>query len=126
MILIGKYYPYSTKGTLLSYSGNIGAYLSGMGALVCFFSYEKNLLLIPLGIVFTALAFFLFFYVSMKLSKRVGEADSERNIRTKVSYALKYCKKRPEMFYQIASENKAFAEKYTRNENGKIVKIKNK
>jgi uncharacterized membrane protein YgaE (UPF0421/DUF939 family) len=124
MILIGKYYPYSTKGTLLSYSGNIGAYLSGMGALVCFFSYEKSLLLIPLGIVFAALAFFLFFYVSMKLSKKVGEADSKKNIRTKVSYALKYCKERPEMFYQVAAENPAFAAKYTKNDEGKIVRIK--
>ncbi|MCR4862361.1 MAG: hypothetical protein K5884_07080 [Ruminococcus sp.] len=125
MILIGKYYPYSTKGTLLSYGGNIGAYLSGLGALVCFFSYEKSLLLIPLGVIFLAIAVFLFFYVSIKLSKKVGEAESEKNIRTKVSYALKYCKKHPDKFAQVASENEKFAEKYAKDEKGKIVK-KNK
>lgn len=126
MYFFYKYYPYSPKATALSAFGNLGALLGIIGAVASFYSYSKSILFIPLGIVCLAVAAFCFFYVSLKLSKKVAETDSEKNIKTKYNYAYMYCKEHPEMFEEIASVNTAFAARYTKDENGKIVKIKKK
>ena len=126
MYFFYTYYPYSPKATALSAFGNLGGLLGLIGAVFLFYSYSKSILFIPLGIVCAAFAAFCFFYVSMKLSKKVAETDGEKNIRTKYNYAYMYCKDHPEMFEEIAAVNTAFAARYTKDENGKIVKIKKK
>lgn len=126
MYFFYKYYPYSPKATALSAFGNLGALLGIIGAVASFYGYSKSLLFIPLGIICAAFAGFCFFYVSLRLSKKVAETDSIKNIKTKYNYAYMYCKDHPEMFEEIAAENAAFAARYTKDENGKIVKIKKK
>lgn len=126
MFFFYKYYPYSPKATALSAFGNLGALLGVCGAIALFYNYSESILFIPLGILCAAFAAFCFFFVSLKLSKKVAETDGVKNIKTKYNYAYMYCKEHPEMFEQIASENAAFAARYTRDENGKIVKIKNR
>lgn len=54
---------------------------------------------------------------------KMSEKESEKNIRTKASYALMYCKENPEAYDQLIAENMDFARKYIRNNEGKIVKV---
>lgn len=117
-------YPYSPKATFLSIIGNLGGLLGLIGAIALFLKRDVSVLFILLAIVCAAVAVFCIFYVSMKLAKKVAETDGEKNIKTKVNYAYMYCSRHPEEFEKIAAENAAFAAKYTKDENGKIVKIK--
>ena len=84
------------------------------------------MLLIPLGIVFIAGAVCSWIFIRNMLSQKIANKNSEKNIMTKAVYAYMFCEEYPEVFEEIAAKNPAFAAKYTRDDSGKIVKIKKK
>ena len=126
MYISYRSYRYSPKATLVSGLGSCLVVFLAIAALVCFVICKDNMLLIPLGIVFAAGAVCSWIFIRNKLSQKIADKDSEKNIRTKAVYAYMFCEEHPEAFEELAAENPAFAAKYTRDENGKIVKIKKK
>lgn len=74
--------------------------------------------------IFAALAVYFWVCLSGTLSDKIAEKDFAVKIKTSANVAYLYYKDNPEEFEKIATENPAFAEKYCKNEKGKIVKIK--
>ena len=64
--------------------------------------------------------------IAASIKDKMAEKEGDLNIRTKAAYALMYCNQNPEAYDQLIQENPAFAAKYEKNEEGKIVKIKKK
>lgn len=124
MVVFYKQYPYAPVATLVSVLSSVGAILAAIGAVFFFFNTNGQIGRILLAILLAALAVFLFVYVSRKLPDQMAEKESKQNILTKPRFAYLYCKEHPEAYESIAAENLAFADKYMRNEAGKIVKRK--
>ena len=95
-----KTYPYSKKATTVSVIFSLLAFM----------------------FVITAVGIPIYIFGSNKLSKKIAEKEGPKNIRTKVGYAHKYVLAHPEAYDWLIKENPAFAAKYVRNENGKIVR----
>lgn len=130
MFIVYKSYPYAPGATLCSALCSAGTLLSAIGAIaliVGFFVegsvYHEAWALI-FGLLLAGLAVFLYFIVYRKKIPAMAERQSEKNIRTKAASALLYCQQHPEAYEELRSVNPAFAEKYERNETGKIVKRK--
>ena len=115
MMIFYKNYQYAPIATLVSGLSSVLAVCAVIGGLALFG--------IRGGSALIALAAFLFFYCSRTLPDKMSEKESDKNIRTKASYALMYCKENPEAYDQLIAENMDFARKYIRNNEGKIVKV---
>ena len=118
-------YPYAPKATMISALSYVGMFLTAVGGIVCFALSRENWLLIPLGILLIGAAVF-FGIVSFghKYTDRLAQEETDRNIRTKASFARNYCRAHPEAYEWLQAQNPDFAMKYVRNEEGKIVKRK--
>ena len=126
MYISYKSYRYSPIATFVSGIGSCLVVFLAIAALACFFTCSNNMLLIPLGIVFIAGAVCSWIFIRNKLSQKIANKNSEKNIMTKAVYAYMFCEEHPEAFEELAANNPAFAAKYTRDDSGKIVKIKKK
>ena len=124
MVIFYKNYPYAPRATLVSAAGSLFALLAAVFGIVLAAGSKGKIGMILGGVALLALAVFLFFYVSRKLPDKISEKDSAKNIQTKASYGKLYVNEHPDQYDYIRSVNPAFAAKYTRNEAGKIVKIK--
>ena len=124
MVIFYKSYRYSPKATIVSALGSVGALLLVICGIALIASAEGNFGMIAAGIALAALAVFVFIYVSRKLPDKIAAKDGPKNIRTKAGYALQYVREHPDQYDAIRAANPAFAEKYTRNADGKIVKNK--
>lgn len=122
--LFYRYYPYSGLATFISVISNIAAIITFFTGLYMLLVLENRTLGIPLGIFFMLITAFLFIFVGRILTDRLSEKWSRKNIETKVFTALAYCQENPEEYEQVATVNTKFAEKYMKNEKGKIVKRK--
>ena len=120
-----KSYPYAPKATALSGCSACGTFLCVIGA-ICMIALgvQKSLLWILPAAALLALAAFLFLVVYRKKVPEKAKAETEQNIATKGSFAAMYCRQHPEAYEQLMKTNQDFAEKYTLNEKGKIVKKK--
>ena len=117
-----KYFPYSPLATILSLCCTLG------GALALVFAINLFLNPSPLGIVaavlLAAVGVFLF-YLYFKKIDEIGGKWSEQNIRTKLNYAIRFCKEHPEAYEELSTLHPELGEKYEINEKGKLVKKKN-
>ncbi|MCD7811057.1 MAG: hypothetical protein LUG91_04290 [Ruminococcus sp.] len=119
-----RVYKYSNKATLISLLFRLIAFIFGVMA-IGLFQADLGIAVRVAGIViFAALAVYFWVCLSGTLSDKIAEKDFAVKIKTSANVAYLYCKDNPEEFEKIAAENPAFAEKYCKNEKGKIVKIK--
>ena len=120
-----KSYPFAPKASVLSALSAFGSFLSLIGA-ICLIALgvQKNFVLILVGVALLALAAFLFLVVYRKIVFEKARTETETNINTKGSFAAMYCNQHPEAYEQLMQINPDFAQRYTKNETGKIVKKK--
>jgi hypothetical protein len=126
MYITYRSYRYSPTATFVSGLGSCLVVFLAIAALACIFTCDQHWFLLPLGAVFAAGAVCSWIFIRNKLSQKIADKNSEKNIRTKAMYAYMFCEEHPEAFEELAAQNPAFAAKYTKDENGKIVKIKKK
>lgn len=131
-----KSYPCAPKATLLSGFCSMFQMFAVLGAIVLgylFFVLNANgigtsLYHHPLALIgailLLALTAFLYIFVYRKKIPEMAQREADQNIRTKANFAATYCTQYPEAYEELRSINPAFAQKYERNEKGKIVKIK--
>ena len=119
-----KSYKYSPKATLVSLFGSLGALIFVCIGAAMVFGSGGNIPVIVGGVPVIALGVFLFVYVSRKLPDKIAAEDGPKNIRTKAGFALTFVREHPEQYDYIRSINPDFAAKYTRNEQGKVVRIR--
>ncbi len=117
-------YPYAPKASLFSGLANTGAFVSICAGIVLILQFAKNTILVLPGILLIALAAFLFLYVSRKLVPKYAEKETEINITTKPAFTKMYVQAHPDQYERMCEINPAFAEKFVKDENGKIVKRK--
>ncbi len=124
-MLFYKSYPYAPKASLLSALSACGSYLLVIGA-ICMVALgvQKSFLWILPAIAILAGAAALYFLVYRKIVPEKARAETERNIKTKASFAAMYCRQHPEAYEELMRVNPDFAAKYTLNENGRVVKQK--
>ena len=75
-----------------------------------------------MAILVLGLAPFLAFFAGRKWTDKIAEKHSWENITTKADVGLLYVEDHPEEYERIRRLNTAFAEKYTMDAQGKIVK----
>ncbi|MBR3354634.1 MAG: hypothetical protein IKG47_04670 [Oscillospiraceae bacterium] len=66
----------------------------------------------------------LYEFFTHKIADNIAQKHTKKNIETKARFALNYCRQHPEAYDYLVSVNQAFAQKYIRQEDGKIVKRK--
>lgn len=120
-----KSYPFAPKASVLSAISAFGTYLSVIGA-ICMVALgaQKSFLWVVAAVALLAGAAALYFLVYRKIIPEKAKAETQKNIATKGSFAAMYCRQHPEAYEQLMQTNPDFAQKYTRNEKGKIVKQK--
>ena len=124
LFIIFKKYPYSAKATFVSLIG------SGVGLALIISSVAllgegmrlKDTYECIGAVILAAIGLMSYFYVSKKLSKKIAEKEAMNNVRTKASYGYQYVLEHPEAYDMLVRENKAFAAKYVRTADGKIVR----
>ena len=125
MFMVHKYYKYAPKATAVSALSSMAAVLFLIFAF--YFGSVKvpdNKIYLLWTILCLGAAVFMFFYMSRVFPEKIAGPEGEKNIKTKPSYALLYCRENPEAYDTLVKENPAFAEKYERTEDGKIKKRK--
>ena len=128
--IIYKSYPCAPGATLCSALCSCGTLLSVVGAVALiagFFVagsiYHEAWALI-VGLLLAALAAFLYFVVYRKKIPEMAENQTQKNIRTKADAAYLFCQRQPEAYEELRAVNPAFAQKYERDETGRIVRRK--
>lgn len=121
MVFFYKSYPYAPAMTFCSALTSFGALLCLCFGIVLVINLSA---ISVIGALLIALAVFLYFDVYKKIIPKKAEEMTKKNIETKAGYALQYCRANPQAFEEIAAVNQEFAEKYERNQDGKIVKRK--
>lgn len=124
MTIFYRYYRYSGLATFISIIANIGAVVSILAAAYCVLIVENRVMGISLGIILALLAAFLFVYVGRIMTDRLSKKWGEKNVERKVLVAYEYCHDNPEEYDRVATLNPKFAQKYMKDENGRIVKRK--
>ncbi len=122
MVFFYKDYKYAPTMTLLSLGVEIVGFIALIAGIALIMQLE--VLKIIIGVLLVALAVYIYFDIYKKKIPAKAEEIGRKNIETKVSFALIYCQSNPDAFEEIAAVNTKFAEKYEKNENGKIVKKK--
>ena len=126
-----KSYPCAPKATLLSAACSVGelialilaAFFAGMFNKAGSSMYHSPLVIVG-AVLLLALAVVCHVFVYRKLVPAMAEKETEKNIRTKANFAKIYCDRNPEAYDELHEINADFAAHYTRDESGKIVKIK--
>ena len=126
MVFVYRNYPYAPKATIFSAAMSLIAVIALVIAIAQISMIKNSALHIIPAIICGVAAYFFFFELGRKKADKMAEKETDLNIRTKASYALMYCNQNPEAYDQLIQENPAFAAKYEKNEEGKIVKIKKK
>lgn len=115
-----KYSPLATMMSALTFA--FGAMMLIGGAALVLGKADGSLIGGVILLVIGALFGYEFF--THKLTDKVAEKNGKKNIESKARYGLLYCNEHPESYEYILSVNEAFAKKYVRQEDGKIVKRK--
>ena len=121
-----KSYPCAPAATLCSALCSCGALLSAIGAIALvggFFasgSINHEIWALLVGLLLAALAVFLYFVVYRKVIPAMAEKQTQNNIRTKADAAYLFCQSNPEAYDELRAVNPAFAQKYERDETGRI------
>ena len=123
-MIIYKSYTYSPKATIVSALGCLLALVLVVSGIAILAGAGSKGGEIFGGIVLIGLAVAAFIFVSRKLPDKIAAKDGPKNIKTKAGYALTYVRQHPDQYEAIRAVNAAFAAKYTKDESGKIVKIK--
>lgn len=120
-----KSYPFAPKASVLSAISAFGTYLCVIGA-ICMVALgvQRSFLWVLAAVALLAAAAALYLLVYRKIVPEKAKAETEKNIATKGSYAAMYCHQHPEAYEQLMQANPDFAQKYTKNEKGRIVKKK--
>ena len=116
-------YPYSPLASVFSALSMLFGVLFAVAGVAVFINGgtgEKvaGIVLVLLG----ALCLYEFF--AHKIADRISQKYSKRNIETKARFALNYCRQHPEAYDELVIVNQAFAQKYIRDETGRIVRRK--
>lgn len=116
-------YPYAPLATLFSAMSMLFGAVLSVGGVVLFLNKSvgekiSGVLVLALGVLC------LYEFFTHKIADKISQKYTRRNIETKAGYALQYCRQHPEAYDYIVSVNQAFAQKYVRNEEGKIVRRK--
>ncbi len=123
-----KNYTYSVKATALSAFSSILTYFAVIGAIVMvvlLFDETPAIhpaLAVVLAIAMAGLAAAVYFGFYRRIPERVAKKDMEQKLQKNVKFAHRFCKENPEMYEAVRQMNPAFAEQYTRNEAGELVK----
>ena len=121
-----KSYPCAPAATLCSALCSCGALLSVIGAIALvggFFAsgtIHHQIWALLVGLVLAALAAFLYLVVYRKAIPAMAEKQTQNNIRTKADAAYLFCQSNPEAYDELRAVNPAFAQKYERDETGRI------
>ena len=126
MVFVYRNYPYAPKATFFSAGMSLIAVIALVIAIAQLSMIKNSAFHIIPAVLCGAAAYFFFFELGRKKADKMAEKEGDLNIRTKAAYALMYCSQNPEAYDQLIQENPAFAAKYEKNEEGKIVKIKKK
>ncbi|MDO5139670.1 MAG: hypothetical protein Q4D71_14570 [Oscillospiraceae bacterium] len=116
-------YPYAPLATLFSAMSMFFGALLALGGVVMILNPgvgEKigGVVMLLLGIAS------LYEFFTHKIADKISQKYTKKNIETKARYALNYCRQHPESYDYLVSVNQAFAQKYVRQEDGKIVRRK--
>lgn len=128
MMIWYKSYTYSVKATALSAFSSILTYFAVIGAIVMvvlLFDETPAIhpaLAVVLAIALAGLAAAVYFGFYRRIPERVAKKDMEQKLQKNVKFAHRFCKENPEMYEAVRQMNPAFAEQYTRNEAGELVK----
>ncbi|MBR1757560.1 MAG: hypothetical protein IJ744_02380 [Lachnospiraceae bacterium] len=114
-----RVYRYAPSATAFS----VLCSLIGYGCVVGAISLIAGALIIP-AILVGAIGAFFIIYLGHTVADKIAEKNGKKNIETKAKYARIYCGEHPEAYEYLRSINPDFAAKFTRDENGKIVKMK--
>ena len=113
---------FAPKATLLSVLGLILGFSSVIFGIMNV-SSKKSADHVP-GIILIVVGAVIYILLGLVLPSKLSKKEAEKNIRTKAKYGYLYCKKHPEAYEKVRSINEEFARVYTKNEAGKLVKIK--
>ncbi len=128
MMIWYKSYTYSVKATALSAGSSILTYFAVIGAIVMvvlLFDETPALhpaLAVVLAIALAGLAAAVYFGFYRRIPERVAKKDMEQKLQNNVKFAVRFCKENPGMYEAVRQMNPAFAEQYTQNEAGELVK----
>ncbi len=118
-----RIYAYAPGATLVSALSGMAACCSIAGGGMLIGMGKGRAGFIIGGIALIALAVIIYIYGSRIIPDRIARKQTEKNIKTKAVYAFRYCMENPEAYEQLIVENKNFASKYIRNDEGKIVRL---
>lgn len=118
-------YPCAPKATLLSGFANIFGFIAAIFAIVLATNIPSNLIYILPVLILAGLAAVLIIYVGRKLTDKMAETETEKNVTTKPRFAAVYCSRNPEEYDRIAQINPEFGRLYEKDANDRIVKRKN-
>ncbi|MCR5782987.1 MAG: hypothetical protein K6G90_09680 [Clostridia bacterium] len=124
MIFFYKSYPYSPIATLVSLVFSLHAAALIIGGVLLFKEAvtEETYLYCLIAVLLAAVGVLIYIFGSKKLSAKIAEKNGMKNIKTKAKYARRFVQEHPEAYEQLIRENPDFAEKYVRDESGKIVR----
>ena len=119
-----KQYPYAPRATFVSVLCSLVALMFVLTGVALFTEAigEKEYGGCVLAVLIAAVAIPIYIFGSNKWSAKIAKKDGLKNIYTKAKYGLRYVNAHPEAYETILQANPAFAAKYVRNEQGKIVK----
>ena len=126
MVFVYRNYPYAPKATFFSAGMSLIAVIALVIAIAQLSMIKDSPVRVIPAVLCGIAAYVFFFELGRKKADKMAEKETEQNIRTKANYALMYCNQNPEAYDQLIQENPAFAAKYEKNAEGKIVKIKKK
>ena len=115
-----RQYKYSILATLFSAMSFTFGALGLFSAYMAFVdhSYIGALILAAIGVLCG------YEYFTHKIADKIAAKNGKKNIETKANFGKMYVLEHPEQYDYILSVNEAFAKKFVRNEEGKIVKRK--
>ena len=118
-------YPCAPKATLLSGFANIAGFFAAFFAIALATSIPgKPIMILPV-ILLAGLSAALFIYVGRKLTDKLAESETQKNVTTKPRFAAVYCSRNPEEYDRIAQINPEFGRLYEKDDRDRIVKRKN-
>ncbi len=112
---------FAPKATLLSVLGLLTGLLPAIFGVINITKRRPDLVT---GIILIAVGVAVYVLLGLVLPGKLSKKEAEKNIRTKAKYGYLYCKQNPDAYENIRAVNAEFARTYTKNETGKIVKIK--
>ena len=118
-------YPCAPKATLVSGLANIFGYIAAILAIAMATTIPSDPIKIIPVLILAGVAACLIIYVGRKLTDKMAEPETEKNVATKPRFAALYCSRNPEEYERIAQINPEFGRLYEKDDQGRIVKRKN-